>query len=148
MTSAPDLRLWSCTQSSPCRTADYNPALGCHHHTPSEGFYPLRCQWECHWCPRGYTVRVHRNRRATGGVEPGVQLSSCQCTTRVTTICRSLPHRFLSFLLCPRKASNHTSTLSPGLSSTAPTLRSYNRFCTTVASINGSLPVLLRDHKD
>ena len=78
MTSIPDLRLWPCTWSSPCHTANYNPALSCHHHTPFEGFNPSRCQWECHWCPHGYTVRVHRNRRATGGVEPGVQLSSCQ----------------------------------------------------------------------
>ena len=79
-TSALDLRLRPCTRLSPCRTANYNLALSCHHHTPSEGFDPSRCQWERHWCPCGYTVRVHRNRRATGGVEPGVQLSSCQCS--------------------------------------------------------------------
>ena len=80
MTSAPDLQLRPCTRSSPCCTADYNPALSCHHHTPSEGFDPSRCQWEHHWCPGGYTIRVHRNRRATGGVDPGVQLSFCQCS--------------------------------------------------------------------
>ena len=79
MTSTPDLQLQPCTQSSQCRTADYNLALSCHHHTPSEGFDLSRCQWERHWCPRGYTVRVHRNRRATGGVKPSVQLSFCQC---------------------------------------------------------------------
>ena len=32
MTSSPDLRLRPCTRSSPCRTADYIPALSCHHH--------------------------------------------------------------------------------------------------------------------
>ena len=48
---------------------------------------------------------------------------------RVTTVCRSSPHRFLSFLLCPLKASKCTSTWSPGLSSMAPTLRLYNSFC-------------------
>ena len=79
MTSTQDLQLRPCTRSSPCCTADYNPALSCHHHTPSDGFDPSRCQWERHWCPRGYTVQVHRNQRATGGVEPGVQLSFCQC---------------------------------------------------------------------
>ena len=79
-TSAPDLRLRPCTRSSSCHTANYNPALSCHNHTPSEGFDLSWCQWERHWCPRGYTVRVRRNRQATGGVEPGVQLSSCQCS--------------------------------------------------------------------
>ena len=79
MTSTLDLRLRPCTRSSPCRTADYNPALSCHHHTPSEGFNPSRCQWEHYWCPCGYTVRVHCNWQTTGGVEPGVQLSFCQC---------------------------------------------------------------------
>ena len=62
MTSAPDLRLRPCTWSSPCCTANYNPALSCHHHNLFEGFDPSRCQWECHWCPRHYTIRVHRNQ--------------------------------------------------------------------------------------
>ena len=99
MTSAPDLQLRPCTQSSPCRTADYNLALSCHHHTPSEGFDPLWCQWEHHWCPHGYTVWVHHNRQATGGVKPGVQLSSCQCG--YSSLHRQVshpPHRSLPYV--------------------------------------------------
>ena len=37
MTSAQDLQVRQCTQSGPCHTADYNPALGCYFHTPLEG---------------------------------------------------------------------------------------------------------------
>ena len=33
-TSVQDLQLWQGTRSSPSRTANYNPALGCHLHTP------------------------------------------------------------------------------------------------------------------
>ena len=49
--------------------------------------------------------------------------------TRVTTVCKSLPHQFFSFRHWPQKASSFTSTQSPGCNSTAPTFRSYSRFC-------------------
>ena len=50
-------------------------------------------------------------------------------TTRVTTVWRSLPHRFFSFCHWPQKASNFTSTRFPGCNATAPTLQSYSLFC-------------------
>ena len=37
MTSVQDLQVRQGTQSSPCHTADYNPALGCHFHTLLQG---------------------------------------------------------------------------------------------------------------
>ena len=49
--------------------------------------------------------------------------------TRVTMVCRSLPHRFFSFWHWQRKASSFTSTWSQGHHSSAPTLQSYRHFC-------------------
>ena len=48
MTFARDLQVRRGTRSSPCHTADYNPALGCHRHTLLEGIDQSWCQGECH----------------------------------------------------------------------------------------------------
>ena len=50
-TSVQDLRLWQGTRSSPSRTANYNPGLGCHLHTLLEGIDP---SWS-----KGYVTDVN-----------------------------------------------------------------------------------------